>query len=103
MLQIFTVYDSKAEAYLQPFYSRSKGESLRSFHEACNDPNHAFFKHAGDFTLFHLGEWNELEGKFVSLSAPVSMGCAIEFKALGADARIRTAQEPFELLKDAAS
>jgi len=77
--QIFTVYDSKAEAYLAPFFSNAKGAALRSFVDTVLDKSHPFNKHPEDYTLFYLGEFDDLKANFDLQAAPISLGCAIEF------------------------
>ena len=67
MMKCFTVYDSKAEAFLQPFFMQSKGAAIRGFTELVNDKNHSFGKYPGDYTLFELGSFDEQTGKFVPL------------------------------------
>lgn len=78
-LMIFVVHDSAAEAYLQPFFARSKGEALRSFETAVNDEGHQFAKHADDYTLFQIGTYEDSTG-MIEPSAPVSLGCAVEYR-----------------------
>lgn len=63
-LLIFSVYDKAVQAYLQPFYARSKGEALRQFTDACNDQGHQFAKHAADYTLVQFGEFDDASGMF---------------------------------------
>lgn len=77
--QIFSVFDSKVGYYLKPFDMRSKGEALRAFVDLVNDKNTAVGKHPEDYVLFHLGSFNELDGKFVNLNCPVSLGVGTEF------------------------
>lgn len=79
ILKIFSVYDSKAEAYLPPFFVASKGAAIRMFSDACNDVGHNFFKHAEDYTLFELGEFDDLTGNIHVLKAHVCLGGALEF------------------------
>lgn len=79
LLKVFTVYDSKAEAYLQPFYGKSRGEALRSFIEAANDKQSNIGKYPEDFTLFDLGEFDDSNCTFNLLSVSVPLGRAIEF------------------------
>ena len=81
-LNIFTVFDSKAGLYLQPFFSQSTGTAIREFSSAANTSEHAFHIHASDFTLFHLGEFDQADGKFNLLNAPASLGTAIQYIAL---------------------
>lgn len=79
LLKVYTVYDTKAECYLQPFYCKSKGEALRSFTEISNDKNSQIGKYPEDFTLFELGEWSDATAKFGQHDTPISLGVAIEF------------------------
>lgn len=77
---IFTVFDSKTEAYLPPFYAQSKGAALRSFMDAVGDNSHEFAKHAEDYTLFYLGTFDDSTAKFTMNATPQSLGVAIELK-----------------------
>lgn len=70
-MQIFSIYDKKAQAYMSPFYYHQKGQALRAFEDAVNDPQTPFTKHPEDFQLFHIGEWNDSTGKITPLSNPV--------------------------------
>lgn len=78
--KMFTVFDSKAEAYLPPFFMNSKGVAIRSFSDTVNDPSSQFNKHPADFTLFELGEYNEQDATFKIHTAKISLGSANEFK-----------------------
>ena len=79
MLKIFTIYDSKVGAYMNPIFLRSKGEAVRSLEAALSDSNHIFSKNPEDFTLFELGSWDESNSKFVLHSTPISIGLVSEF------------------------
>lgn len=78
ILKVFSIYDSKAEAYLQPFFVKSVGEALRMFEDAVNDEKHQFHKHLEDFTLFELGVFDDDNAELVSLSTPKPLSKAIE-------------------------
>lgn len=77
--KIFTTYDSKAEAYLQPFFMGTRGEAIRGWQTVCNDPKTQFNKYPSDFTLFEIGEYEETTGQIFPYEAKVSLGTAIEF------------------------
>ncbi|QXP08349.1 MAG: nonstructural protein [Arizlama microvirus] len=77
--KIFTVYDSKVEAYLQPFFLPSKGAALRAITDVANDPSHMFGKHPEDYVLFELGTFDDQDCKFDLYAAPISMGVVLEF------------------------
>lgn len=79
MLKMFTVYDSKVGAYLNPIFLRSKGEAVRIFQETVNSKDHMIAKNPEDYTLFELGSWDENTSKFVLNSTPISIGLALEF------------------------
>ncbi len=88
MLKIFTVYDSKAEAYLQPFFAQATGAGIRSFSEAANSQDHQFHKHAADYTLFEIGEWDEIHGAMESHHAKTNLGTALELGDHDVDIRV---------------
>lgn len=77
--KVFTVFDSKAEIYLQPFMFQTKGQAVRVFQDSANDENHQFNKHAEDFTLFELGEYDDNTAQFKLHDTPAPIGKAIEF------------------------
>lgn len=79
MLKVFTVYDSKAETYAQPFFSSTTGQAIRSFQDAVEQPDHIFNKHAADFTLFEIGVYDDATGALHSLEAKVNLGTALDY------------------------
>jgi len=78
--KIYTVYDQKAEAYLKPFFLKAHGEAIRAMTDLVSDPNHQFAKYSEDYTLFYLGEWNELDGVISMLQTKVNLGNLVELK-----------------------
>lgn len=81
-LKIFTVYDSKTEAYMQPQFMQSTGQALRAFEDAVNDESHPFHKHAADFTLFELGTFDDQTGTFQTYPAKKSLTSGNEIRAV---------------------
>lgn len=79
--KIYTVFDSKAQAYLQPFYSPNDAVALRNFQTAATDENHHFNKHAADYTLFLIGEYDDTSASITMLPSAKNLGCALTFKA----------------------
>lgn len=77
--RVFSVYDSKAGAHLQPFFSPTKGTAVRSITELVRDEKHQFGKYPSDYTLFYLGEFEDTMGKFTLQPAPASLGVLVEF------------------------
>lgn len=76
---MFTIYDSKAEAYLQPIFALATGAAIRSFEAAANDEQHDFHRFAGDYTLFEIGDFDQHTGRCTVLEAPVNLGTALHF------------------------
>jgi hypothetical protein len=62
---VMSVFDAVAGAFLPPMFMRSKGEAVRSFSDACNSSEHQFHKHASDYVLFILGQWDDDTGLFI--------------------------------------
>lgn len=80
VLKVFTIYDSKVGAFKAPFLAQSKGQALRDWTDAVNDPKMAFHKHPEDYTLFELGEYDDQTGQYHNLVAPLSIAPAVEVK-----------------------
>ena len=59
---IYTVYDSKAETYTPPYFQHRDAMAIRIFADCCNDEGHTFGKHPEDYTLFHIGVYNDDTG-----------------------------------------
>lgn len=78
-LEIYSVYDGKASFYLQPVYMQSRGHAVRSFMDNANDKTHFLGKTPEDFTLFYLGTFDDIDGKFDLLNTPEPIGKAIQF------------------------
>jgi hypothetical protein len=76
--KVFTVYDEKSEAYLQPFFLDTLGQATRSISDLVNDSNHTFGKHTSDYSLFQLAEFDDSNGFFVECKK--SLGSLLEFK-----------------------
>lgn len=82
MLKVFTVYDEKAEAYLDPKFCNSVGEMVRAFAHAASSEGHDFNRFASDFTLFFIGEWDPRTGEFTPSPTKQSLGTALEHKGV---------------------
>jgi len=78
MKKLFSVYDSKSMVYDQPWLAPNKGAAMRAVLDVLKDPNHHFTKWPADFTLFEIGEWDELTGTLVPHVAKINCGVMIE-------------------------
>lgn len=64
-LEVFSIFDRSVNAYMAPFYCRSKGEALRSFTDVVNDKQRSIGKYATDYSLMCHGEYDDSSGTFV--------------------------------------
>ncbi len=76
--KMFVIYDSKAEAYLQPWFLTTEGQAKRAMADCVNDKDHNFGRHPEDYTLFEIGEFNDQDAR-VEWNAPKSLGNGIEY------------------------
>lgn len=78
ILQIFSIFDQAAQAYLPPFFLPSKGLAIRGFSDTCNDPNSNINRHPADFTLFQIGTYDDATG-VIKQDGHVNLGVGVEF------------------------
>lgn len=79
---VFSVYDSKAEAFLQPMFFVTRAVAVRAFGAAVRDDVHEFSKFAEDYTLFELGSFDEEAGKFELHDAPKAIVVGLTMKSM---------------------
>jgi hypothetical protein len=77
--EVFSVYDSVAERYLEPFFSPNVGTATRSFSEACRKQDHQFAKYPEDYSLFHIGTFNAETGLIESFTSVHPLGSAAKY------------------------
>lgn len=77
--KVFAVRDSKAQAFLQPFFSVSTGAAVRAFGDAVNEGNSPLAKHPEDYLLFELGEFDDNTGEFSRVGVNKMLGCGADF------------------------
>lgn len=58
-LLMVAIHDVKSQVFARPMCVRAFGEAERSFCDVVNDGKSDYFKHAEDFTLFHVGYYND--------------------------------------------
>jgi len=78
-MKIFSIHDSKAEAYLTPNFFKTTGEALRAFETTTKNPDTQFNKYPHDFTLVEIGHYDELTGTLTSNDKPTILASASEF------------------------
>lgn len=76
----FSVFDSKARVFCKPFFVPTMEVALRAFQGAANDPSHEMGRHAEDFTLFQIGEFDDENGVLTPSAQHMNCGLAAHFK-----------------------
>ncbi len=76
--KMFVIYDSAANAYMQPWFLTQEGMALRAFSDCVNDKEHNFGRHPEDYTLFNIGEFDDATAK-VEWISPLSLGNGIAY------------------------
>jgi len=79
LMKVVSVYDSKAEVYARPAFVATENAALRSWVDTVNDSSTPMNKHPDDYTLFVLGEYDDVKGVFLNEKTPKSLGLAREF------------------------
>jgi len=77
-LLAFSVHDSKVEAFIKPFFDVTTGSAIRAFSDAVNEEGSQFHRHAADYTLFHVGEFDQEMGRLLPME-PKSLGNAVTY------------------------
>lgn len=79
LVKVFSVYDSKAQAFLQPFFSSNGATACRMFERAVNEVDSNFGRHAGDYELFEIGDFDDASGTLEPAAHRASLGLASSF------------------------
>lgn len=80
ILLAFSVYDEKAQVFGSPIFAVNKGLAVRSFGDAIAQTDSPLNKHASDFKLYHVGEFDTVSGALTSCPQPEFLHTAVEFK-----------------------
>lgn len=80
-MKVYSVYDSKGKFFDKPFIQRNSADAVRGFEMAVNEEKHDTMirRFPADYTLFELGEWDELEGIIKMHDAKINLGAGIQF------------------------
>lgn len=63
-LQIFSIYDKKAESFMPPFFMPTVGMAVRAFGDDVSRAGSQLGTHPEDFELYHLGGFNDFTADF---------------------------------------
>lgn len=57
--EMFAIFDSKADAFLNPFFMLNAQMAIRTFSGCANDTTHMFNKHPSDFRLYKIAYFDD--------------------------------------------
>lgn len=88
-LEIFSIHDSATEMYGRPFFMVARGQALRSFKDEINrvDNSNDLAKHPDDFSLYHLGSFDDNTGSFQLFDIPEQVVRGKDIAAMGSNAK----------------
>lgn len=78
-MKIFSVYDSKAQAWHQPIFCPNNAVAMRAFQDAAQQQGGQIAAHAADYTLFQIGDWDEATGKLNGIESKIGLGSALDY------------------------
>lgn len=64
MIKLFTILDKASSTTNHPFPMPTQRDAIQALRDVVNDPNTTIHKHAEDFVLYELCEYDEREMKF---------------------------------------
>lgn len=65
-LNIYSIYDSAAGSYMNPFVMQSDAQALRAFTDIATDAEHDIGKHPEDYSVWYIGQFHQIKGELVS-------------------------------------
>jgi len=77
---IFSIHDAKASAFLPPFILPRVEMAQRVFSDCVNSEDHQFGQHPEDYTLFHMGNFDDETGEIHPKTTPTSLGLGLEYR-----------------------
>lgn len=94
-IRVFSVFDTKAKAFLPPFFMPEQGQALRIFTDAVNKPDHQFHAHPEDYALYDIGDFDDSKGILTPCNPDLLItGLSVVDSVAAAD------KPPFELVGD---
>jgi len=79
-MNMYSVFDKKAEAFFQPYLAPTHGVGLRLFQQLAVDNTQNVGLYPEDFELFHIATFENSSALVEPVSPPLSLGLATQFK-----------------------
>lgn len=75
--ELFSIWDGAARRFLSCWTAPTIEVALRRFRVAVNTHDSDFGRFPEDYTLFHVGTFDQEQGAIVPTAAPVNLGVAV--------------------------
>lgn len=80
-MKAFAIYDSKADAYMAPFFFAATGLAIRAFIRLVNDEQSEVCRFPADYTLFEIGTFEQADGVLMPMdNGNVNLGTGVQYK-----------------------
>lgn len=76
IMEIFSVFDSKAAAFMKPFFAHNTAMAERAFSDEAATPGSPVAKHPEDYTLYHVGSFDDTTALITTFAQPKNLGFA---------------------------
>lgn len=77
--QVVAIRDSKLNAFDRPFFAPTTAVAVRSFGDEVNRPESPMNKHLEDFSLWHLGTYDDETGRIAQPTDMRQIAQAVDF------------------------
>jgi hypothetical protein len=79
-LNVYSIFDSAAKAYTNPFFMHNDGLAIRAFSDNVNsEQENNIAKHPDQFTLFRIGEFDDSTGE-IKTDVVKSLGTGLQYQ-----------------------
>lgn len=68
MLRAYSIFDTKALVYMQPFFTSTNGAAVRMLADTANDMNTTIGRHPADYVLYCIGHYDDQSGAMTPYS-----------------------------------
>lgn len=79
VIKAFAIFDSKAGAFMPPFFMNATGQAVRAFADLAGDREHPVGKHPGDYRLAQVGTYEDSSGRLEGMDKVEWLGYASEY------------------------
>lgn len=62
---LVALYDRATESHAPVMTVTTRGEAIRSFRDAVNDPQTPIYKHETDYELYVIGQYDDQKGELI--------------------------------------